>query len=167
MKLSCLLPLLALGISAMAMADDPQLYKWTDTQGTVHYSDQPPSLPAADLVTSALPSFPPEDPAKPAQRQAALIAQVAALQQLVQARQAAQDQERAAALARQQAEEQAALQAQQATQDQSLAQPIYMSSVFVPRVYRTNLYLPVGHRTHPDPTPAQRLLPGKPLVHSH
>lgn len=152
--LSRLLPLLALGVSAMAMADDPQLYRWTDAQGTVHYSDQPPSTPAADLVTSAIPSFPPVDPAKLAQQQAALIAQVTALQQLLQAQLAQQAQ--AADLARQRAELEAASQAQQAAQDQPTpAEPIFITSGFVPRVYRANLYLPHQHDSHRErPIPA-------------
>jgi hypothetical protein len=151
--LSRILPLAALGISAMAMADDPQLYRWTDAKGTVHYSDQPPSQSAPDLTTAAMPSFPAVDPVKLAQRQAALMAQVAALQQLTQAQLSQQAQ--AAALAQQQAELQAA-QAQQAAQEQPApAQPIYISSDFVPRVYRANLY--VSRRfQHPHvPRPVQ------------
>src|ERR1700756_4638301 len=146
LNLPRLLPLLALGVSAIAVADDPQLYRWTDAQGTVHYSDQPPAQPAPDLTASDIPSFPPADPVKLAQRQADLLAQVAALQQLTQAQLAQQAQ--ATALAQQRAEF-AALQAEQAAQAQAVetapAEPIYVSSAFVPRVYRANLYLP-GHR---------------------
>ena len=145
--LSRLLPLLALGLSAAAMADDPQLYKWTDTQGTVHYSDQPPAQPAPDLTTSDIPTFPAVDPVKLAQEQAALLAQVAALQQLTQAQMAQQAQ--ALALAREQVELAAA-------QDQPApAEPIYISSAFVPRIYRTNLY--TSHRP-----PAPHLPSGPP-----
>src|SRR5690348_18022692 len=81
-----LTPLLAssLLLPVAALADDPQLYRWTDPQGTVHYSDQPPAQPASDLVVSDIPSFPPVDPVKLAQEQAALLAEVAALQQLDQ-----------------------------------------------------------------------------------
>ena len=145
LRLSRLLPLLVLGVSAVAMADDPQLYKWTDAQGTVHYSDQPPAQPAPDLTASDIPSFPPADPAKLAQQQADLLAQIAALQQLTQAQLAQQAQ--ATALAQQRAEF-AALQAEQAAQAQAAEaappEPIYVSSAFVPRAYRENLYM--GHR---------------------
>jgi len=157
LRLTRLLPLLALGISALAMADEPQLYRWTDAQGTVHYSDQPPAQPASDLTASDIPSFPPVDPVKLAQQQADLLAQVAALQQLTQAQLAQQAQ--AAALAQQRAEL-AALQAGQAVQGQAAeaasAEPIYVSSAFVPRVYRANLYLPASHRMsapHPRVAP--------------
>lgn len=158
LRLSRILPLLALGVSALAMADAPQLYKWTDAAGTVHYSDHPPAQAVADLTASAMPTFPPVDASELAQRQAALLAQVSALQQLTQVQ--LDQQAQAAALARQQAELQAASQAQQAAQDQPApAQPVYVSSDYVPRVYRANLYLPASHRQHHHHGPPPRPLP--------
>lgn len=162
-RASRLLPIILLGVSAQAMADDPQVYRWTDAQGTVHYSDQPPAKPAPDLTAAAMPTFPPVDEAKAAQRQAALLAEIAALQQLTQARLDQQDQ--AADLARQRAELEAASQAQQAAQDEPApAEPIYITSDFTPRAYRANLYLHLGHRVREHQAPSSRPLPVKPAV---
>jgi hypothetical protein len=144
--------LLALAFSAAAMADDPQLYKWTDANGTIHYSDQAPARIAPDMTVAAMPVFPPVDPVKLAQQQAELLAQVAALQQLTEAQMAQQAQ--AAAVAQQQADLQAA---QQAAQDQpSPVEPIYVSPAFVPRAYRANLYVPASHQL---PAPHPRMTP--------
>ncbi|HEY3644583.1 MAG TPA: DUF4124 domain-containing protein [Gammaproteobacteria bacterium] len=159
-RLSRLLPLFALGVSALAMADDPQLFRWTDAQGTVHYSDQPPAKAVPDLTAAAMPSFPPVDAAKLAQRQAALLAEADALQQLAEAQTAQQAQ--AAALAREQAELQAEAQAQQAAQDAPTPEPIYISSDFVPKVYRRNLYRPASHRIGPPHAPSPHPLPAIP-----
>lgn len=137
-------------ISPAAFADDPQLYRWTDAQGVVHYSDQPPAETAPDLKTSDMPAFPVVDQAKLDQEQAALLAEAAALQQLAQAQAAAQ------AAARLAAAELAARQTPPpvpATDDSHSSSPIYVSSAFVPRIYRANLYLPAGHRA---PAPCAR-----------
>lgn len=160
LRLAYLLPLLVFTLPAAAFAADPQMYKWTDSHGTVHYSDQPPTQPAPDLVASDMPTFPPVDQAKVAQQQAELLAQVVALQQLTQAQMAQQAQ--AAAIAQQQAESLAAdAAAQQAAQAQpSSAEPIYISSAFVPRAYRANLYLPASHRMNPR-APVPRALHGQ------
>lgn len=142
-----------LALAPAAFADDPQMYKWTDAQGTVHYSDQPPKEAVADLTSSDIPVFPAVDQAQVDKEQAALLAQAAALQQLAQAQAAAQADARLAA------EQLAALQAPTlapATDNSYSPAPIYVSSAFVPRSYRTNLYLlrrPAGHVSMDRPLP--------------
>src|SRR5579859_6997982 len=84
-------------LSSAAFGDDPQMYKWTDVDGVVHYSDKPPVEAVTDLQTLDIPSFPAQDPAKIAAEQAELVAQIQAVQQLLQTQAAQQAQ--AAALA--------------------------------------------------------------------
>jgi len=142
-----ILALLAASFSVPASADGQTVYKWTDAQGVVHYSDKPPTETAPDLQTMDLPAFPPQDPAKIAAEQAALTASTAILVQQQQAEEALQQREEALAL------ERAQLQAtQEALQEEAdaAAQPapvyaIYANSPFVPRAYRRNLY---GHHHH-------------------
>jgi hypothetical protein len=116
-----LLPLAALGITAMlsgaASADGLQVYKWTDPQGVVHYSDKPPPAPAADLLRLNLPKLLPVDPKKIA----ATDAWIAGINEMVRHQQAQE------ALAQQQLElEQQATDSQQyATVVQEPA-PIYI-----------------------------------------
>jgi hypothetical protein len=149
----CCVLLAAASLSPAVLADDTQLYKWTDTQGVIHYSDQPPTQAVADLATRPIPVFPAVDQAKVDKEQAALLAQAAALQQLTAAQAAADAQARIAAA------QQAAAQPQPAvsTDDVDTLAPIYVSSAFVPRIYRANLYLPhrpAGHvvsMKHPVP----------------
>jgi len=134
--------------SAAVSAGDQTVYKWTDAQGTVHYSDKPPAQAAPDLQTMDLPAFPPQDPAKIAAAQAALAASTAALQQQMLT-QAALDQQ-AAELARERAELQAA---QAAVQQDAEVQPapmyaIYANSPFIPRSFHRNLYAPHRHSNH-------------------
>jgi hypothetical protein len=134
--------LFAAVFSAAAVADDQIVYKWTDSQGTVHYSDKPPAVAAADLQTLDLPPLPPQDPAKIAADQAALAASTRALQQQMLT-QAALDQQAA-----EHAQQRAELQATEAALQQdaaAAAQPapvyaIYANSPFIPRSFRTNLY---------------------------
>jgi hypothetical protein len=129
----------AMLLAPAVLADNPQLYKWTDAQGVMHYSDQPPKQPAADLKTSDIPVFPAVDQAKIDKEQAALLAQVVAMQRLAQVQATAQAESEAAA------EQLAELQAQSVvpvTDDSYSHSPIYMDSAFVPRAYRANLYLP-------------------------
>ena len=141
-----------LALSPAAFADNPQLFKWTDAQGVIHYSDQPPAQPAPDLKTSDMPVFPAVDQAKLDKEQAALLAEAAALQQLTltQAKAQADAQLAAAELAAQ------VPLAAPATDGPSSPAPIYVASAFVPRSYRANLYLPrrtSGHavsRMHPS-----------------
>lgn len=151
--------LAAVLLSPALLADNPQLYTWTDTQGIVHYSDQPPVQPVAGLKTSDLPEFPAVDQAKLDREQAALLAEAAALQRLAEA------QAQALAEARLAAAQSAAAQQQPvvpASDDSSSPAPIYVSSAFVPRAYRANLYLP--HR-HPDHAAAKtRLTPDRPAI---
>jgi len=139
---ACCLLLAALWLPTVVLADDPQLYRWTDAQGVIHYSDQPPTQPATDLATSAMPVFPAVDQAKLDQEQAALLAQAAALQQLVQAQAAAQA---AARLAAAELAAQEAPPVVPATDDSYSPAPIYVNSAFVPRIYRANLYIPHHH----------------------
>lgn len=139
----------ALLLPALAFAGNPQMYKWTDDQGVVHYSDQPPNQDVADVKTLDIPVFPPVDPVQLAQEQAALTAQLVALRALLQTQSAQRQQ--AAALAEKEALLQAALDALQqmaAAEARETASPIYVASAFVPRVYRRNLYVsrqPPGH----------------------
>ncbi|MGH8371569.1 MAG: DUF4124 domain-containing protein [Gammaproteobacteria bacterium] len=116
-----LLAFAALSITAMlsgaAFADGLQVYKWTDLQGVVHYSDKPPPAPAVDLLRLDLPKLPPIDPKKIA----ATDAWIASINEMVR-RQQAQE-----ALAQQQLElkQQAADSQQYATVVQEPA-PIYI-----------------------------------------
>lgn len=157
-----LLPLAAVFMAA-AFADGQSIYKWTDSDGTVHYSDKPPQTQPADLTTLDLPALPPQDPAKVAADQAAEVASTAATLKLLQAQLALQQQQQSLQL--QQAELQAATTpapAEDGAADMDSVDavlpvyPIYARSAFVPRAYRRNLYLP--HRAGPKPgTPVMRL----------
>jgi hypothetical protein len=147
-------------LSQAALADDSQLYTWTDAQGVVHYSDQPPTQPVADLKTSDLPQFPAVDQAKLDKEQAALLAQTAALQQLAEAEAQAQAEARLAA-AQSTAAQQPAPVVPAADESYSPA-PIYVDSAFVPRVYRANLYLP--HRSPERAASRARPSPGRPAI---
>lgn len=139
-----MLALAAALFSAVASADSQAVYKWTDDQGVVHYSDKPPKEATHNLQTLDLPAFPPQDPAKIAADQAALAASTAALVQRQQAEQALQQRDEELAL------ERAQLQAVQESLRRDAAassQPapvyaIYANSPFIPRSYRRNLYVP-------------------------
>jgi hypothetical protein len=139
-------------VPALGLADNAQVYKWTDAAGVVHYSDKPPVESVADVQTLDMPALPYQDPAQLAAQQAALVGQAVALQQLqVQAAQ----QQQAADLARQQAELAAALAAFQQAQAQAQPAPetmplIYSTSAFVPAAYRANFYLHHPHRDRDD-----------------
>jgi hypothetical protein len=153
-----LILLALLALAPAAFADGTQLYKWTDAQGVVHYSDKPPAQPAADLSTTAMPSFPVQDPAVLAAKQAALDAQAQTAQKLLQIQ---LDQQ---AEARRHAEVQAELAAAEQQPDPGMAaEPIYVDSRFVPRAYRKNLYVQHrsgSHPSHPQPVqPAHTILP--------
>lgn len=147
---------------AAAFADGQSIYKWTDSDGTVHYSDKPPETAPADLTTLDLPALPPQDPAKVAADQAAEVASTAATLKLLQAQLALQQQQLNLQL--QQAQLQAVttpVPAEAGTADMDSADavlpvyPIYVRSAFVPHVYRRNLYLP--HRASPNlGTPVMR-----------
>lgn len=56
--------------SAAASAGGAQIYKWTDNQGVVHYSDKAPASPQSSLQVMALPELPPVDPKAEAADQA-------------------------------------------------------------------------------------------------
>lgn len=147
-------------LAPAVLADAPQLYKWTDLQGVVHYSDQPPKQPAADLQTSDLPVFPVPDQAQVDRQQAALLAEAAALRQLTQA----QAQADAVARARVAAQRSAAAQAQAEVpvEDGSYSPaPVYVDPAFVPRAYRANLH--VFHRASHFVRPA-RSMPSRPAL---
>lgn len=141
-------------LAQAALADGATLYKWTDAQGVIHYSDQPPVQPAADLQSTDMPSFPVQDPAQIAAHQAQLVAQAQAAQKLLQAQ--LEQQAELAALAAQQAALEAELADQQQAASQSVPEPIYVNSAFVPRAYRANLYVPHfyhdSHRTDTVPS---------------
>lgn len=152
------LTLCALLLPALAIAANPQMYKWTDAQGVVHYSDQPPKQDVVDVQTLDIPMFPPVDPVQLAEEQAALTAQLVALRELLQTQSAQQQQ--AAALAEKQAQLQAALDALQQMAAAEHAEPaplIYTASPFVPRVFRRNLYVPRRLPVRPEPPLQMRL----------
>jgi len=147
-----------LALAPAAFADGTQLYKWTDTQGVIHYSDKPPAQPVTDLSSTDMPSFPAQDPAALAARQAALDAQAQTAQKLLQTQ---LDQQAQAA-----AERRAQVQAELDAVQQPAAAPIYMDSAYVPLAYRTNLYVPrrpgfaKSHSSRPQPVqPAHTILP--------
>ena len=132
--------------TASAFADQP-IYKWTDSNGTLHYSDKPPARATSDLQTMDLPAFPPQDPAKIAADQAALAAGTAALLKQLQAEDTLRQQEMA--LAERQAQLQAAIDAADEQDNELEVVPvnaIYVNSPFLPRAYRRNLYGPHLHR---------------------
>lgn len=140
-KTVTLLAALACTASAVALADEPQLYKWTDAQGVIHYSDKAPADSSANVQTMNLPTLAPQDTTKIAAQQAALTAQVAATQRLVQQQALAQQQEatlaaQQAALDAQVAQMQEAQQFQQTEEAQEeLTQPppaVFFHSVYVP-----------------------------------
>ena len=150
-----------LTLAPAAFADAPQVYKWTDATGVIHYSDKPPVQAAADLQSMDMPSFPAPDPAEIAAHQAQLDAEARTAQQLLQAQLAEQAQSRALAL--QQAQLEAAAAAQQQADSGPAVQPIYVDSVFVPRAYRANLY--VHHR--PASSSSQPVTPSHPAITMH
>ena len=151
-KLSVLLliPLMAVAYSASVLADGQPVYKWTDAQGVVHYSDKPPKETAPDLQTLDLPAFPAQDPAKIAADQAALAASTAALQRQMLNTAAMQQEQQSLD------QQQAALDAPQPAVDTDAGDdvypapvyPIYARSRFIPRVYHRNLYR--SHVTRPS-----------------
>lgn len=153
--------LVLLALAPAAFADGTQLYKWTDAQGVIHYSDKPPVQAAADLQTIDIPAFPAQDPAELAARQAELVAQTAAAQKLLQVQ--LDEQTQAAALAAQKAQLQAQLAAMQQQLDSRPAvEPIYVSSAFVSHAYRANLFIP--HRPGFGNSHADRSLPNTPAI---
>ena len=153
---------LVLAILAPSAFADGAVYKWTDAQGVTHYSDKPPVEAASDLTTLDMPVFPVQDPAKIAEHQAQLIAEAQAAQKLLQAQ--LDQQAQAAALAARQAQLEAALAAarqQQQAASQPMPEPIYVSSAFVPQLYRANLYL---HQHHHHDLPPSPPLPDRPAI---
>lgn len=54
--------LAAAALSGAAVAHNPPVYKWTDAQGIVHYSDTPPKLIDSGQYLFKLPKLPPVDP---------------------------------------------------------------------------------------------------------
>lgn len=138
----CLLTMLAL-LPRLALADSPQVYKWTDAAGIIHYSDKPPAQAVADVQTLDLPALPPQDPVELAARQTALLTQIETLRKLEAG---ADQQSRVAELERKQAELEAELAAVQQAQSEPVVEPLIYTSAFVPAAYRRNLY--VSHRHH-------------------
>lgn len=135
--------------SAAVLADDQTVYKWTDAQGTVHYSDKPPAQAMPDLQTMDLPAFPPQDPAKIAADQAALAASTAALIQRQQAEEALhqRDEELALEKAQLEAAREALKQDAAAAAQPAPVYAIYANSPSIPRFYRRNLYIHHRSRT--------------------
>lgn len=67
---SVLLACLTLLFSGVALADGTQIYKWTDSQGVVHYSDKAPAKTPELVTLMSLSEFPPADPKAAAEEQA-------------------------------------------------------------------------------------------------
>jgi len=67
-------------LSAGAWADHLKVYKWTDAQGLLHYSDKPPLEAAADMQTLQF-DLPPVDTEKLAASEAEMARLSAALRQ--------------------------------------------------------------------------------------
>jgi hypothetical protein len=139
---------IAAALSGAASADGLQVYKWTDLQGVIHYSDKPPPAPAADLSHLKLPELPPVDPKKIA----ATDAWIASVNEMVR-RQQAQE-----ALAQQQLElaQQAEDSAQYATAVDQPA-PIYIGYTqprFRPHYHRDEFHHIHHSKQRPSTEPA-------------
>jgi hypothetical protein len=103
----------------------PKIYKWTDSQGVLHYSDKPPTDATPGVQLLDLPELPPVDPEKIAETQA-WIASVNAMQQH-QKTEAELDQHQRE-LAQQQAQLDATLAAlQQYTAATAQSEPVYLA----------------------------------------
>lgn len=154
-----LIPLVVATFPPLASADGQSVYKWTDADGVLHYSDKPPKESVADLETMDLPALPPQDTAKIAADQAALAASTAALVQQQQAEEALRQREEELALERAQLEaSQQALQQTTTAPEPVPVYPIYATSGFIPRSYRRNLYGPHHFEAH-RPMPAVHPVP--------
>ncbi len=69
-SIKILIVLAATLYSMAAFADGQQIYKWTDSQGVVHYSDKAPVKPVHSMQQITLPALPAPDPQSEAQNQA-------------------------------------------------------------------------------------------------
>ena len=163
MKRSLILLIPLAFFSASALADGQTVYKWTDSDGVLHYSDKPPQDSASDLQTLDLPALPPQDPAKIAADQAALATSTAALVQQRQAEEALRQRDEELALERAQlaAEEQALQQQAAAAAEPAPVYAIYANSAFIPRSYHRNLFASHRFQEH-RATPALQPLPSRP-----
>ena len=65
---------LAGAVSAADAADGGHVYKWTDVNGVVHYSDRPPATDHPHRYLFSLPELPPPDPKQIAAIQARIAA---------------------------------------------------------------------------------------------
>lgn len=110
-------------LSAGAFAADLPVYKWTDSQGVLHYSDTPPK-DATPVTVMDLPAPPPLDPEKVAATQA-WIASVNDQQQRQQTEDDLERRERE--LAQQQAQLQATLAALQQYAVAAEPAPVYLA----------------------------------------
>ena len=109
-------------LPAAAWADSLKVYKWTDAQGLLHYSDKPPLEAAADMQTLQF-DLPPVD----TQKLAASEAEMARLSAALRQQQAEEDLEQQR---RQLAEQQAELAATLATLQQATAAAAQPPQVF-------------------------------------
>ncbi len=69
-RIKILIVLTAVLFSTAAFADGQQIYKWTDSQGVVHYSDKAPVNSAHSVQQITLSVLPAPDPQSEAQNQA-------------------------------------------------------------------------------------------------
>lgn len=162
-----LLLCLAALVSAGAWADGIKVYKWTDAQGLLHYSDKPPLDAAADLQTLQF-DLPPVDTAALAASEAQMAQLSAALrQQQAEDDLARQRQE----LAAQQAELEATLATlQQATVEAAPPQEVFYAAAASPFIRQHHepdrddfmrMPHPRPKATLPTPPLAVTSLPGK------
>lgn len=141
---------LALLLPAAASADGSQIYKWTDAQGVLHYSDTPPK-DAMPVTVMDLPALPPLDPEKIAATQAWIVS-VDDQQQ----RQKAEDdlQRRERELAQQQAQLQATLAALQQYAAAAEPAPVYLA--YTPSRYVARHREPDRDDFRPTPHPQKQ-----------
>lgn len=64
MRHSAIVLLLITVLAGAATAAEPKMYKWTDENGTVHYSPTPPTGDAVEVKLQKGPTLPPPEPAK-------------------------------------------------------------------------------------------------------
>ncbi|MGA9854553.1 MAG: DUF4124 domain-containing protein [Gammaproteobacteria bacterium] len=132
-------------LSAGVFADGQQIYKWTDNQGVVHYSDKAPVKAAQPVTTMQLAELPAVDAQTEAQNQA-WIASINQWYQniVVQENQQQYNQ----ILAWQESQDQAAVSSSDSTQEVSYVSQIYGG-------YRPFDYKHWQHEKRPTQLPAK------------
>ena len=151
-------------LASVAYAGAPKIYKWTDSQGVLHYSDKPPTDATPDVRLLDLPELPPVDPEKIAETQA-WIASVDAVQQRQQTQ--AELEQRRRELTLQQAQLDATLAAlQQYTAAAAQAAPVYLA--YAPSRFRSRQHEPDqdDFKSMPQPKPRASSVPSWPFPYN-